>query len=68
VVIYRENWNVYGARKLWHATRRQGLGLGRDQVTRLMGIASLGCVIRVQHHTRTTRREENALPARALGA
>src|SRR5690625_7419242 len=32
VTLHRENWSVYGVRKLWHAARRQGLELGRDQV------------------------------------
>lgn len=45
-------------RKLWHAARRQGLELGRDQVARLMGIAGLAGVVRGRHTTRTTRREE----------
>ena len=32
---------VYGARKMWHAARRAGLPLGRDQVGRLMRIAGI---------------------------
>ena len=27
---------MYGARKLWHALRREGTAIGRDQVGRLM--------------------------------
>ena len=37
----RTNWGVYGARKLWHAARRAGLDVGRDQVARLMRIAGI---------------------------
>ena len=32
VTLWQENWGVYGARKLWHAARRAGLDVGRDQV------------------------------------
>jgi putative transposase len=36
VDIYRQNKCVYGVRKMWHASRRSGLRVGRDQVGRLM--------------------------------
>jgi hypothetical protein len=39
VDIYRRNKCVYGVRKMWHAARRAGLRVGRDQVGRLMRIA-----------------------------
>ncbi|MGP9586546.1 IS3 family transposase, partial [Micrococcaceae sp. AOP34-BR2-30] len=39
--IYAENYHVYGYRKLWHAMRRAGRDVGRDQVARLMRIAGL---------------------------
>ena len=35
--LWEANYSVYGARKLWVAARRAGLGIGRDQVARLMG-------------------------------
>ena len=41
VDIYRHNKYVYGVRKMWHAARRAGLALGRDQVGRLMRIAGV---------------------------
>ena len=41
VTLHRENWGVYGVRKLWHAARRAGLDVGRDQVGRLMRIAGI---------------------------
>lgn len=44
--IHAENYGVYGARKIWHAMRREGWFIGRDQVARLMGKAGLAGVIR----------------------
>lgn len=35
-LLHAENYGVYGIRKMWHATRRAGLDVGRDQVARLM--------------------------------
>lgn len=37
VTLHGANWGVYGVRKMWHAARRNGLQVGRDQVGRLMG-------------------------------
>ena len=43
--IHRANYAVYGARKLWHALRREGTLIGRDQVGRLMrGLGLTGAV------------------------
>jgi putative transposase len=43
--IHRENYAVYGARKLWHALRREGTAVGRDRVGRLMrGLGLVGAV------------------------
>ena len=58
--MWRENWGVYGARKLWKAARRAGLDVGRDQVARLMRIAGIRGVIRGRHTTVTTRRDQAA--------
>jgi transposase InsO family protein len=60
VDLYRRNWSVYGVRKMWHAARRAGLALGRDQVGRLMRIAGIQGVRRGQHRTTTTTRDERA--------
>lgn len=60
VDIYRRNRCVYGVRKMWHAARRAGLQLGRDQVGRLMRIAGVQGVRRGVHRTVTTTREERA--------
>src|SRR5262249_17800453 len=46
VDLHRANWGVYGVRKLWHAARRAGLDVGRDQVGRLIRTATLGGSVR----------------------
>jgi transposase InsO family protein len=51
---------VYGVRKLWHAARRAGIEVGRDQVGRLMGIAGIRGAVRGRHRTVTTRRADTA--------
>lgn len=60
VTLWSENWGVYGARKLWHAARRAGLEVGRDQVARLMSVAGIRGVTRGRHRTITTVREVGA--------
>jgi putative transposase len=60
VDLYRANKRVYGVRKMWKAAGRAGLGLGRDQVGRLMRIAGIQGVRRGQHRTTTTTRDERA--------
>ena len=34
--IHKENYSVYGVRKMWHALRRAGVTIGREQTARLM--------------------------------
>jgi len=60
VDIYRRNKCVYGVRKMWHAARRAGLRIGRDQVGRLMRIAGIQGVRRGVQRTVTTVRDERA--------
>jgi putative transposase len=60
VTLHRDNWGVYGAKKLWHAARRAGLEAGRDQVARLMKIAGLSGIVRGKHRTITTRQDRSA--------
>ena len=43
--IHARNYGVYGVRKMWHAARRAGRDIGRDQVARLMKIAGI-CGVR----------------------
>jgi putative transposase len=60
VSLHRANWGVYGVRKLWHAARRAGIDVGRDQVGRLMAIGGLTGAVRGRHRTTTTRRDQRA--------
>ena len=50
--VHRENYSVYGVRKMWHALRRKGEELGRDQVARLMRAAGLRGVSRRRRQRR----------------
>ena len=36
LTLWRANYSVYGARKLWKSARKAGHVIGRDQVARLM--------------------------------
>ena len=54
--VHRDQFGVYGARKLWRALRREGIAAGRDRVARLMGSLGLVGVTR-------TRRIRTTLPA-----
>lgn len=60
VTLHAENWGVYGVRKLHRAARRAGLEVGRDQVARLMRIATISGAVRGRHRTRTTRQDSTA--------
>lgn len=62
VDLFRAHRRVYGVRKLWHLAGRAGLGLGRDQVARLMGIAGIAGVVRGHHTTTTTRPAATSAP------
>lgn len=44
--IYAENYSVYGVRKMWHAMRREGWDIGRDQTYRLMRKAGITGAVR----------------------
>ncbi|MCG7453513.1 IS3 family transposase [Corynebacterium tuberculostearicum] len=37
--VHRDNYGVYGVRKMWHALRRDGIDIGREQTARLMRLA-----------------------------
>lgn len=55
--IHAENYGVYGVRKIWHAMRREGWVIGRDQIARLMRHAGLEGVVR-------GRKPRTTIPAR----
>ena len=60
VDLWRRNNELYGIRKMWHAMRRAGYSVGRDQVGRLMRIAGVQGVRRGDHRTVTTTRAQGA--------
>lgn len=60
VDLFRANRSVYGLRKCWHAMRRGGHDVGRDQVGRLMRIGGIAGAVRGRHHTTTTRADAAA--------
>ena len=49
---WKENYQVYGARKVWKQLRREGVAVGRDRVARLM--RSLGIAGAVRGKPRRT--------------
>jgi len=57
--IWKDNYPVYGSRKLWKTARRAGIDIGRDQTARLMRQAGIQGVLRSKR-VRTTRREQAA--------
>jgi len=57
--IWKDNYEVYGSRKLWKTARRAGIDIGRDQTHRLMRQAGIQGVLRTKR-VRTTRREQGA--------
>ena len=39
--VHRDNYGVYGVRKMWHALHRDGSDIGREQTARLMRLAGV---------------------------
>lgn len=39
--IFDENFRVYGVRKMWHAMKRAGWDIGREQTARMMRLAGI---------------------------
>ena len=60
VMLWENNYRVYGARKLWKAARRAGLDIGRDQAVRLMRVAGIEGARRTKR-VRTTRTDPVAV-------
>mgnify|MGYP002724476268 CR=1 FL=1 len=53
--VHARNYGVYGKRKMWHAMRRQGWNIGREQTARLMRKAGLQGVRRGRKPITTCR-------------
>ncbi|MGX7905812.1 hypothetical protein D8M20_06975 [Corynebacterium propinquum] len=41
MAVHRDNYSVYGVRKMCHALRRDGIDIGREQTARLMRLAGV---------------------------
>jgi putative transposase len=54
VHVYKENYEVYGARKIWVALRKEGMEVARCTVERLMRDLGLVGAVRGDHKRRTT--------------
>ena len=59
VQLWKDNYCVYGAHKLWKTARRAGHAVGRDQVARLMRAAGIEGVRRGKP-VRTTKPDPGA--------
>jgi len=59
LALWKANYSVYGAHKLWKAARRAGHDIGRDQVARLMRELGIRGVKRGRRVI-TTRRDDTA--------
>lgn len=59
VRLWKDNYRVYGVRKLWKAACRNGLNIGRDQTGRLMRAAGIEGATRSKR-VKTTRPDPTA--------
>ena len=57
--VFDDNYQVYGARKIWRQLRREGIGVARCTVERLMGELGIAGAVRGKT-TRTTIHDEQA--------
>ena len=57
--VWKENYEVYGARKVWLALRLEGIEVDRDRVERLMKAVDISGARRGKK-TKTTRRDAAA--------
>ena len=63
--VYKENYEVYGADKIWHELNRQGIQVGRGRVERLMRQLGLHGVLRGKT-VRTTVSDKDGVRAKDL--
>jgi putative transposase len=52
--VWKDNFEVYGARKIWRQLGREGIPVGRDRVARLMGELGICGVVRGKPRRTTT--------------
>jgi putative transposase len=61
--VHKDNFSVYGARKVWRQLGREGIAVGRDRVARLMGALGIAGVVRGKPRRTTTPAEADQRPA-----
>jgi putative transposase len=61
--VYKENFEVDGAEKLWRQLGREGIQVGRDRVARLMRQLGIRGVVRGKPRRTTTPAEADQRPA-----
>ena len=61
--VYKENFEVYGAEKIWRQLQREGIRVGRDHVTRLMRQLGIRGVVRGKPRRTTTPADTADRPA-----
>jgi putative transposase len=61
--VHKDNFEVYGARKVWRQLGRAGIAVGRDRVARLMGELGIAGVVRGSKRRTTTPAETADRPA-----
>jgi putative transposase len=55
--VHKDNFSVYGARKVWRQLGREGIAVGRDRVARLMRELGIAGVVRGKPRRTTTPAE-----------
>jgi putative transposase len=61
--VWDDNFQVYGAEKLWRQLGREGIRVGRDHVARLLRKLGIGGVVRGGKRPTTTPAEPEQRPA-----
>jgi putative transposase len=61
--VWDDNFQVYGARKIWRQLGREGIAAGRDRVARLMRELGIHGVVRGTRRRTTTPAEPDQRPA-----
>jgi putative transposase len=61
--VYDQNFQVYGAEKIWRQLAREGIRVGRDRVARLMRALGIRGVVRGSKRRTTTPAEAAQRPA-----
>ena len=60
--LFVSNRRLYGVRKMWHAMKHAGHDVGRDQVSRLMGICGISGAVRGRRRTTVTTTADPGAP------